>query len=98
MVLKPQTLRNWKIFTGLATGATAFHTVFRVDYGPHDHCFTGIQKWYGERVDAFLGIGSNSEVLPPLPKATAAAAAAAAEGARDRPRSPTNDEPAGVRR
>lgn len=95
MVLKPQTLRNWKIFTGLATGATAFHTVFRVDYGPHDHCFTGIQKWYGDRVDALLGIGSNSKAVPPLPKA---AAAAAAEGSRDRPRPPTNDESASVNR
>lgn len=47
MVLKPQTLRNWKIFTGLATGATAFHTVFRVDYGPHDHCFTGVSRRTG---------------------------------------------------
>lgn len=44
MVLKPQTLRNWKLFTGVASAATAFHTVFRVDYGPHDHCFTGVSS------------------------------------------------------
>ncbi len=44
MVLKPQTLRNWKLLTGAASLATVFHTVFRVDYGPHEHCFTGVRE------------------------------------------------------
>ena len=56
-----------------------------------------LQKWYGDRVDAFLGIGSNSKILPPLPKA-AAAAASGEEGARDRPGTPANAEDASVNR
>lgn len=42
MVLKPQTVRNWKIFTGFACTASLVHTIFRVDYGPQEHCFTGV--------------------------------------------------------
>eukprot|EP00903_Cladosiphon_okamuranus_P014406 g13374.t1 len=60
MVLKPQTVRNWKLLTGVASAATVFHTVFRVDYGPHDHCFTGVQRWYNNKMDAFLGIGPDA--------------------------------------
>lgn len=43
-----------KLGTAIITGLTAFHTVFRVDYGPHEHVFTGLQKWYNEKVDEML--------------------------------------------
>lgn len=42
MVLKAQTVRNWKLLTGFITVGTGFHAVFRIDYGPHDHCFRGV--------------------------------------------------------
>ncbi len=45
---------NRKLGTAIITGITAFHTVFRVDYGPHEHVFTGLQKWYNQKVDEML--------------------------------------------
>ncbi|CAM9732001.1 unnamed protein product, partial [Discosporangium mesarthrocarpum] len=53
MVLKPQTLRNLQIFTQVMTAATGFHCVFRVDYGPHEHVFSGLQRWYNNTIDDF---------------------------------------------
>lgn len=37
--------------------------VFQVDYGDHDHVFTGIQKWYRDTVDYIL-IGDIKNVHP----------------------------------
>lgn len=43
MVLKPQTMRNWKLATGIACTATGLHAVFNVDYGEQEHVFTGVR-------------------------------------------------------
>ena len=43
-----------KTGTAIITAGTAFHCVFQVDYGDHDHVFTGIQKWYNKTVDYVL--------------------------------------------
>jgi hypothetical protein len=43
-----------KLGTAVITSFTAFHTIFQVDYGDQDHVFTGIQKWYRQKVDDIL--------------------------------------------
>lgn len=43
-----------KTGTAIITAGTGFHCVFQVDYGDHDHVFTGIQKWYRKTVDHIL--------------------------------------------
>ena len=43
-----------KTGTAIITAGTGFHCVFQVDYGDHDHVFTGIQKWYRKTVDYIL--------------------------------------------
>ena len=40
----------------MITSWTAFYGLFYFDYGPGEHCFTGIQSWYRTKVDALLGI------------------------------------------
>lgn len=44
MVLSSQTQRNWKLFTGLACAVSGFHGVFRIDYGPQEHIFSGVSS------------------------------------------------------
>lgn len=56
MVLSPQAQRAWKTVTAVVTAGTAFHVVFQVDYGDHDHVFTDIQRWYKKKMDqVFIG-------------------------------------------
>jgi hypothetical protein len=43
-----------KTVTGILTAATAFHCVFQVDYGDHDHVFSNLQKWYRQKWDQIL--------------------------------------------
>lgn len=43
-----------KTATAIITAGTTFHLVFQVDYGDHDHVFTGIQKWYRRTIDDVL--------------------------------------------
>lgn len=43
-----------KVGTAIITSFTAFHTVFRVDYGEQEHVFTGLQTWYKRKVDEIL--------------------------------------------
>ena len=40
----------------MITSWTAFYGLFYFDYGPGEHCFTGIQSWYRTKVDSLLGI------------------------------------------
>lgn len=54
MVLSPQAQRAWKTLTAILTTATAFHCVFQVDYGDHDHVFSNLQKWYRRKWDQVL--------------------------------------------
>ena len=53
-----------KVGTAIITSFTAFHTVFRVDYGEQEHVFTGLQTWYKRKVDEILlggGGGMNGQ-------------------------------------
>jgi hypothetical protein len=43
-----------KTVTAIVTAGTAFHLVFQVDYGNHDHVFTELQRWYRKKVDDIL--------------------------------------------
>ena len=43
-----------KLGTNILTSLTAFHVIFRVDYGDHDHALTDIQKWYNQKMDELL--------------------------------------------
>lgn len=54
MVLSNQAQRAWKTGTAILSSMTAFHVVFQVDYGEHDHCFSDLQKWYRNKMDTIL--------------------------------------------
>ena len=40
----------------MVTAFTAYFGLFHIDYGPHEHCFSDIQRWHRRRVDRLLGI------------------------------------------
>ncbi|KAM3571177.1 hypothetical protein VYU27_006787 [Nannochloropsis oceanica] len=103
-VLKPSTLRAWKVTTGVATFFTGFQLLFRTDYGEREHVFTPIQRWYTDQVDALLGV--ESEIARRLKTPTlslapsqegeerarvASVAAAAAAAVTDPPLPPVGD-------
>lgn len=48
--------RAWKAGTGVLTFVTSWYCLFHVDYGKKEHAFTGIQKWYWNKIDGMLGI------------------------------------------
>lgn len=45
--------------TAVATAWTFFYGLFYIDYGPHEHCLSGIQRWYRSTLDGMLGIDTN---------------------------------------
>jgi hypothetical protein len=45
-----------KAGTRVLTFATAYYCLFHVDYGEREHCFSGIQRWYSNKLDSMLGI------------------------------------------
>jgi len=56
MAFSPQTNRAIRLLTVVATTGTAFHCVFRIDYGDEPHVFTGLQAWYNSVIDGMMGI------------------------------------------
>ncbi|KAL7550431.1 hypothetical protein ACHAWF_016003 [Thalassiosira exigua] len=56
MVLSDKAQRAWKAGTAVVTAWTGFYGLFYIDYGPHEHCLSGIQRWYRTKVDELLGI------------------------------------------
>lgn len=56
MPISEKAQRAWKAGTAVLTAATTFYGLFYIDYGPHEHCFSGIQRWYRMKVDGLLGI------------------------------------------
>mmetsp|Transcript_28068 Transcript_28068/g.51152 ORF Transcript_28068/g.51152 Transcript_28068/m.51152 type:complete len:86 (-) Transcript_28068:1247-1504(-) len=56
MPISEKAQRAWKAGTAVITAWTAFYGLFYIDYGPHEHCFTDIQKWYRRKIDGMLGI------------------------------------------
>jgi len=56
MALSPQTSRALRLITVAASTATAFHCVFRTDYGDEEHVFSDLQSWYRNSIDKALGI------------------------------------------
>ena len=60
MALSPQSNRAFKLLTAVATAGTAFHCVFRTDYGDQPHVFTGVQAWYNRTVDRMVGIDDDA--------------------------------------
>lgn len=58
-MLSPQALRYWKIATYAATSLTAFHVLFRTDYGPHDHVLSPVQSWYNRTIDRMIGVDAD---------------------------------------
>lgn len=47
---------NRKSGTAVVTAFTAFYGLFIIDYGPREHCFSDIQRWFRRSVDGMLGI------------------------------------------
>ena len=52
-------LYHRKSGTAVATAWTFFYGLFYIDYGPHEHCLSGIQRWYRSTLDGMLGIDTN---------------------------------------
>lgn len=42
--------------TAVVTAWTFFYGLFYIDYGPHEHVFTDLQRWYRQKLDGLLGI------------------------------------------
>jgi len=60
MPISEKAQRAWKSGTAVITALTGYYGLFYIDYGPHDHCFTDIQRWYRTKVDGLLGIDARA--------------------------------------
>mmetsp|Transcript_5520 Transcript_5520/g.12598 ORF Transcript_5520/g.12598 Transcript_5520/m.12598 type:complete len:95 (-) Transcript_5520:338-622(-) len=60
MPISEKAQRAWKAGTAVITTWTAFYGLFYIDYGPHDHVFTDIQRWYRMKLDGLLGIDAKA--------------------------------------
>lgn len=60
MPISEKAQRAWKAGTAVITAWTGFYGLFYIDYGPHDHCFTDIQRWYRSKLDGLLGIDART--------------------------------------
>lgn len=56
MPISEKAQRAWKAGTAVITSWTAFYGLFYIDYGPEEHCFSEIQRWYRRTLDGALGI------------------------------------------
>mmetsp|Transcript_3464 Transcript_3464/g.7759 ORF Transcript_3464/g.7759 Transcript_3464/m.7759 type:complete len:85 (-) Transcript_3464:645-899(-) len=56
MPISEKAQRAWKAGTAVITAWTAFYGLFYIDYGPHEHCFSDVQRWYRRKIDGMLGI------------------------------------------
>jgi len=56
MPISEKAQRAWKSGTAVVTAWTFFYGLFYIDYGPHEHVFTDLQRWYRRKLDGLLGI------------------------------------------
>ena len=46
--------------TAVVTAWTFFYGLFYIDYGPHEHVLSDIQRWYRRKLDSLLGIDASA--------------------------------------
>ena len=46
--------------TAVVTAWTFFYGLFYIDYGPHEHVLSDIQRWYRRKLDNLLGIDARA--------------------------------------
>ena len=46
--------------TAVVTAWTFFYGLFYIDYGPHEHVLSDIQRWYRRKLDSLLGIDARA--------------------------------------
>jgi hypothetical protein len=51
---------NRKSGTAVVTAWTFFYGLFYIDYGPHEHVLSDIQRWYRRQLDRLLGIDARA--------------------------------------
>lgn len=56
MPISEKAQRAWKAGTAVVTAWTAWYGLFHIDYGPHEHVFSEVQRWYWRKIDSILGI------------------------------------------
>ena len=56
MPISEKAQRAWKAGTAVVTAWTAWYGLFHIDYGPHEHVFSDLQRWYRRKIDSMLGI------------------------------------------
>jgi hypothetical protein len=61
MVLSDQAQRAWKLATAIVTAATGFYVVFHADYGKQEHIFSGVQRWYRQKLDTLV-LGTDKDI------------------------------------
>eukprot|EP00984_Skeletonema_dohrnii_P027381 scaffold16917_cov164-Skeletonema_dohrnii-CCMP3373.AAC.2 len=60
MPISEKAQRAWKAGTAVVTAWTAWYGLFHIDYGPHEHVFSELQRWYRRKIDDMLGINLNT--------------------------------------
>mmetsp|Transcript_14833 Transcript_14833/g.22229 ORF Transcript_14833/g.22229 Transcript_14833/m.22229 type:complete len:88 (-) Transcript_14833:150-413(-) len=60
MPISEKAQRAWKAGTAVVTAWTAWYGLFHIDYGPHEHVFSEVQRWYRRKIDDMLGINLNA--------------------------------------
>ena len=68
MAVSEKAMRFWKLVSFVSIPPITFHLVFQNEYQSHsrvteEHVFTGVQKWYHDKVEKVFGIPA------PVPKA-----------------------------
>mmetsp|Transcript_5987 Transcript_5987/g.13304 ORF Transcript_5987/g.13304 Transcript_5987/m.13304 type:complete len:88 (+) Transcript_5987:107-370(+) len=59
MPISEKAQRAWKAGTAVLTAFTSFYCLFYIDYGPQEHVFSDLQRWYRNKMDNMLGIDLN---------------------------------------
>jgi len=60
MPISEKAQRAWKAGTAVVTAWTAWYGLFHIDYGPHEHVFSEVQRWYRRKIDEMMGINLNA--------------------------------------
>jgi hypothetical protein len=56
MPISEKAQRAWKAGTAVVTAWTAWYGLFHINYGPHEHVFSELQRGYRRKIDSVLGI------------------------------------------
>ncbi|KAJ1962352.1 hypothetical protein IWQ62_003558 [Dispira parvispora] len=53
--------RRLHLLSHLVVLGVGYYSVFWMDYGPQDHCFTALQAWHRKKLDSFWSFNTEEK-------------------------------------